>query len=230
MKSLFSYDSPLISILNVVADALIVNLLFVVCCLPIITIGPAMTALYSVAIKWNEKETSGGIDFLRAFWKNLRTSIPLWLTILPIGLFLAFDMYLMLLNEFPVEWLLWILIVPVSFLFAYAMSQLFMVEARFKCTYKQALKNSALLAFAHPLCSLVNMSLTAFPLILFACDPALFFELGPVWFIGYYSLHGYVSAGIAKKPYERLVKQMKEAEAEQAAEKAAIEAPATETV
>ena len=233
MHKLFSYDSPLISFLNVVADVIFVNLLYVVCCLPIFTIGAAQTALYTVATKWCEKENAGAKEFLAAFGKNFKTSVPLWLTILPIGLFFAFDIYLMLLNEFPVEWLMWVLIAPLGFLFVYGMSHLFMVEARFICSYKQALKNSVLLSFGHPFCSLVNVALAAFPLVVFATNPALFFETGPFWFLCYFSVWGYVSAGIAKRPYARLIQRMKEAEAEQAAangEAAAIEAPQEETV
>lgn len=233
MKRLFSYDSPLITFLNAVADVIFVNLLYVVCCLPIFTIGAAHTALYTVAIKWCEKENAGVKEFLTAFGKNFKTSVPLWLTILPITLFFAFDIYLMILNEFPAEWVLWVLLAPLAFLFVYGMSHLFMVEARFICSYRQALKNSVLLSFGHPFCSLVNVALTAFPLVVFGTNPLLFFETGPFWFLCYFSLWGYVSAGIAKRPYERLIQRMKEAEAEQAAEAAetaAIQPPQEENV
>ena len=39
MKSFFNYDSPFFQFLNRVADLIIVNVLFLVCCVPLITVG-----------------------------------------------------------------------------------------------------------------------------------------------------------------------------------------------
>ena len=48
-KSAFSYDSKLMTILNNLADLIFVNLLFIICCIPIVTIGAARAALHKVA-------------------------------------------------------------------------------------------------------------------------------------------------------------------------------------
>ena len=53
---IFKYDSPLMSFLNTVFDLMFLNILCFVCCIPIITIGPALAAKYDVAC------TSSGSD------------------------------------------------------------------------------------------------------------------------------------------------------------------------
>ena len=41
MGGLFSYDSKLMQILNFIGDLIILNVLYLVCCLPVVTIGAA---------------------------------------------------------------------------------------------------------------------------------------------------------------------------------------------
>lgn len=44
-------DSPVIVFLTTVADFMILNILFILCCAPVITIGPAVSALYTITMR-----------------------------------------------------------------------------------------------------------------------------------------------------------------------------------
>ena len=48
---LFDADGPLMQGLNKVADLMILNIIALLCCVPIITIGASITALYYMALK-----------------------------------------------------------------------------------------------------------------------------------------------------------------------------------
>ena len=48
---LFNLDSPLMQFLNKVADLMWLNVLTLICCIPIVTVGPALTALHYMALK-----------------------------------------------------------------------------------------------------------------------------------------------------------------------------------
>lgn len=209
---LFSYDSKLMVWLGIFADAVFVNLAFLVCCLPIITIGPARTALYTVATNWARKETSGLKDFFVAFGQNFLSSLKVWLVVLPVGLFLAADFYFMLLNKIPGEVILWIALVPISVLYLLMVSQAFMVQAWFECTFKQGLKNALLIGLAHPLISVIHLALLALPLATFLWFPNMFLELTLIWMLFYFAFEGYFDALLAKKQYDKLIKRMEEAE------------------
>lgn len=66
MSRLFDLDSPLIRVLNKVADLMWINILTVICCIPIITAGAALTSAHYVALKMlrNEEDMLQG-SFLR---------------------------------------------------------------------------------------------------------------------------------------------------------------------
>lgn len=52
MGRFFDLDSPLMSALNKLADLIILNILVIICSLPVFTIGASMTALHYVVLKW----------------------------------------------------------------------------------------------------------------------------------------------------------------------------------
>lgn len=51
LRGVFNPDSPMMRALGVVWDLIVLNLLFLVCCIPVVTIGPAITALHYVTTK-----------------------------------------------------------------------------------------------------------------------------------------------------------------------------------
>ena len=72
------------------------NLLWLVCSLPIVTIGAATTALYYVTLKIAENE-EGDItqQFFRSFKANFKQATVLWLILLAVGIVLGTDIYVL---------------------------------------------------------------------------------------------------------------------------------------
>ena len=54
LRGLFDLDNPLMRFLSKVADLLVLNLLFLVCSIPVFTIGASMTAMYYCFFKMKE--------------------------------------------------------------------------------------------------------------------------------------------------------------------------------
>ena len=91
---LFDINNPLMRSLTRIWDLIILNLLFVLCCLPVITIGPALTALFSVMLKLIRDEEGSVIkDFFRALISNFKQSIVIHLLFLLVGFVLAADLW-----------------------------------------------------------------------------------------------------------------------------------------
>ena len=61
----FNPDSPFFQFMNSLAAFIGLNVIFLITCLPIFTIGPALTALYTVTLKEARKE--GGYIFSTYF-------------------------------------------------------------------------------------------------------------------------------------------------------------------
>ena len=88
-----SMDNVVMRVLNKLTDILVLNILFVVCSLPIFTIGASMTAMYTVSLR-SVRYGDGYVcrTFFAAFKRNFKQSTAAWLMILGIGLLLFFDL------------------------------------------------------------------------------------------------------------------------------------------
>ena len=86
------HDNPVTKALGRLFDLVILNLLFIICSVPIITIGAATAALYTVMLKF-VKDEEGYIfsGFFVAFKDNFKKATISWLIILAIGLIIIFN-------------------------------------------------------------------------------------------------------------------------------------------
>ncbi len=83
MKSLFNLDNPFIQFLTKVGDLILVNFLFLICSIPIVTMGAAMTAMHKVTQDIATDHEAGTFrTFFRAFRENFKQSTIAWLAML----------------------------------------------------------------------------------------------------------------------------------------------------
>jgi uncharacterized membrane protein YesL len=83
MRSLFNPDGPLFSFGEQVFDVMAVSIMWVICCIPIVTIGSATCALYYVAVKQVRKKSGSLLNnYFSSFRDSLRIGIPLTCMIL----------------------------------------------------------------------------------------------------------------------------------------------------
>ena len=68
-------ENPVIAFLNKMADLILLNLIFLLCCIPVVTIGPAITALYAVSLR-SVRYGDGYViqTFFRSFKQNFKQS------------------------------------------------------------------------------------------------------------------------------------------------------------
>lgn len=73
MKNLFHVNGPLIQFFLTLRDFVVLNILWIIFCIPIITIGASTSALYAVTFKIAEdKDTYVGKQFIKAFKENVK--------------------------------------------------------------------------------------------------------------------------------------------------------------
>ncbi len=90
-----SYDSPFGQVMMKLCYGCYLNLLWFICCIPIVTIGASTTALYYTSLKIVRGENIPlARTFLRSFRENFRQSTVLWLILFAVGLLLAGDGYI----------------------------------------------------------------------------------------------------------------------------------------
>lgn len=95
MRGLFSIDSPLMRFLSRVADLMIVNILFLVTSIPVVTIGASLTALNYVTFRMAVgTEGQVGRDYFRSFRQNFRQATAIWVVLLLFAFVLQYDVRL----------------------------------------------------------------------------------------------------------------------------------------
>lgn len=88
----FSLDSPVMVFLTKAANLMILNLLVIMCSIPIVTAGAAITAMYYVTLKMARGEDPYIVkNFFKSFVQNFRQATVMWIGFLVVGVALFFD-------------------------------------------------------------------------------------------------------------------------------------------
>ena len=148
MGNLFRYDNKFFEVLGKITDIVILNLLCIIACLPIITIGASITATYSVAMQMVKgKEPYVVKEFIKRFKENFKTSTIAWTIMLIIGGVLLFDFYIsrLVLNESIIKDLQ-LVFTMISIIYIFTLTYLFPMISKFENTIKNTMINSTLIA------------------------------------------------------------------------------------
>lgn len=92
MNKLFDLNSPIMQAMSRLADIVFLSFLWFVCCIPVLTIGPATAAMYFVAMKLAQKEEIRVIPtFVKSFKVNFKQGVVLTFLFLVVGAVLVVD-------------------------------------------------------------------------------------------------------------------------------------------
>lgn len=184
MKSLFNLDSPVMQFLNKVADLVILNILWLVLCLPVVTIGASTTAMYRVTLNMI-RDQGGGVakEFFRAFRSNFKPATLIWLILLVPSAVVVMNLWLVLGSG--IESSIWTK--ALSFLPAVVLAGIsayvFAYVAIFENTIFNTLKNSALLSIANLPKTILMVALNFLPLIVLVASPEFFLRSSIFWLL-----------------------------------------------
>ena len=147
MNGLFNLDSPIMRFLSKVCDLMILNVMCIICCLPIVTAGASITALYTITMKMVRGEESYIFKgFLKAFKENFKQSTIIWLIMAVLGIFVFVDYQAASLLPENMSNLFRILIGALIIFYLMVLSYIFPYTARFANNIKNIFKNSLLIA------------------------------------------------------------------------------------
>lgn len=93
--SFFDMDSPFMAALSRIADLIVLNIAVLICCIPVFTIGAAMTGMHYVLVKMARDEDSHILrSYFKSFKENFRQAAAIWCLFLFLGLILTLDIFL----------------------------------------------------------------------------------------------------------------------------------------
>lgn len=147
MKGLFNFDGPVMSFLNKVADLIWLNVLALICCIPVVTAGASLTALHYMTIKMVKKE-EGYIarGFFKSFRQNFKQATIIWMLVLAAWLIVTGDLYILSRLQAGFSKALSIVIMAVGLVLAFTCTYVFPVLSRFENTIKNTVKNAFLMS------------------------------------------------------------------------------------
>ena len=148
---IFKFESPLMSFLNTVFDLMFLNILCFVCCIPIITIGPALAAKYDVAMRIVRKEEPTIFrPFFRAFKNNFKQSIIIWSVLLVACFLLFIDWNWIFQNGIGnVSPFYLMAAIITTLIVSFIIMTIFPIIARFQVTIREAFKTSVLFSMVY---------------------------------------------------------------------------------
>lgn len=92
MNDFFSLEGPFISFLDKCGRVIILSVLWVLCCVPVVTAGASCTAFYYSITKTIVKERSSAAkEFFSAFKRSMKKTLPLSIVFVLLTLILILD-------------------------------------------------------------------------------------------------------------------------------------------
>lgn len=226
MRNLFSMDSGLFRFLSKLADLMILNIIFLICCVPVVTIGASVTALSYVTLKMKDNEEGYIIrTFFRSFKQNLKQSTVIWLVMLFLALVLGLDFYLVRQMEGTMAMVMQVLVYMGTVIWLMVFLYVFPMQSRFYNTIRGTVRNAILLALGNFPKTFCMMAVTVGAVIL------TFWNQYTFWYgMLFWILVGFAVIGWANSQFLHgiLLKLMPE-EIQETEEDSSEEDPETET-
>ena len=155
-------NSPVIAFLNKMADLILLNVIYVICCLPVFTIGAATTAMYYVCII-SIRQGDGYVvrRFFESFKREFKVATLIWIPMSIIWLVMGFDLFFWYRMGTLFSKIMFILSAVVAFVLLIVCMYLFPVLAKFEGSIKALVKNAAAFAVGYFPYTIVLLLLTA---------------------------------------------------------------------
>lgn len=207
MKGIFSLDSKFMQGLSRFGDILILNVIYLLTCIPVVTIGAATNALYSVCFKMGtDEEGSLYKRYFRVFAADFKQATILWLILFVLGFSSVYYFFLF----FSASGALRYLCIPALIVFlgtAFTFGYAFPLLSQFENRTMSVLRNALLLSIGYLPRSLVIAVVDLLPLALFFFAPYTFLRVGFVWFTVYFSAAAWLNAHLLRGVFRRLYPQ-----------------------
>lgn len=192
-----------------VADLIILNVVFIVCCIPIVTIGASVTAMHYVTLKMARNEESYIVKgFFKSFRENFKQATIIWLILLVAGLLLGIDFRIV--QQVESTGLLKVVtygLYLVALIYAMILSYIFPLLAKFDNTIKNTFKNALLMSIRHLPFTIVILLVGFAPAIATLTIPIVLAYGLIVWIMVGFSLIAFINSLMFVRIFDHYIPQ-----------------------
>ncbi|MBO0603490.1 YesL family protein [Sporosarcina sp. E16_3] len=204
MKNLFEMEGPIFRFSSRIGQLMVLNGIFILFSLPIITIGASSTALYSVTLKMVRNEDEGVYNgFIQAFKKNLKQSTLIWIVLLAAGFILLLDYNY--LQSYKGKLISLVIVSLLLFTCVYLLLLIltFPYAARFDNTVRKTAVNVLKIAIVNPFQTIPVLIYSIVPILLMLLSPQFFILVLYISIFFGFSLIAYMNSFILRRIYEK---------------------------
>lgn len=203
---LFNMHNPIFNFLTRVWDVMILNLLWVVCSVPIITIGASTTALYYSLLRI-KRETDSSITgmFFHSFRQNIKQASVMTILFAFSGLFLYVDIEACKLLNGTLSNIIMVILFVLLMVWGMMLAYAFPILAQFDNTVIGTMKNAFHMSVGNIGKSIIICFLDAIPIILFMGMPYVFLICIPVLLTVGVAVIARINTGIFVRIFDKYI-------------------------
>lgn len=201
----WAIDSPVMRVLGRLGDIIILNMIFVVGCIPVITIGTSLSALYTVTMKMARGEDpSVWKEFWKAYKRNFKPATICWLIMAVIAVLLFVDFRIIgVFKGSSLYSVMRIVLAIILGMWMLMFQYLFPYIARFENGIFATLRNALLLAGAHIPSTIVIVGLSVGSVILTLFTSRSFVIASIIWVFFGFAVLTYAQAFLLCRIFEK---------------------------
>lgn len=206
MKNLFNLDNPFIQFLSRVGDLIILNFLFLVCSVPVFTIGASIAAMQKTTQAIVYDEDNGTLKtFFRAFRDNFKQATIVWLLMLLFAAscvcnYLLISGFIEGMAAMLLKWLIVVLSAVVVILAVY----IFPLIVRYRNTLREHAMNALILSVVKLPRTIGLVALAALPVIIAVISLQTFLTTLVFWMAVGFGFTSYMSSVLLKPVFAEL--------------------------
>lgn len=196
-------DNVVTRVLSRICDFILLNVLWIICSIPLITIGSSTTAMYAVMLKLVKNEEGYIVrGFFDAFRENFKKSTIIWLILVVFGIVLCIDFRFALFLKGAMSTVFQSLFIVLAVVWLCMTIYVFPLTARYENTVKHTLKNALILCLARLPYTILMAAVTAAPVVLTLLNIRNLLLGSVIWLVIGVSLVAWANSIILHKVFE----------------------------
>ena len=213
MKDLLNPEGVFFQFLSRVGDLIILNVLFLICCVPVVTIGAAYAALCKVCMDMVYEQEAGMVKgFFLAFRENFKQATIVWIVELIVLVSLVCD-GMLILTFMPGSRGMYILLGVLAVLVLCVSTHMIPLLIRYRNGLRQHLSNAMVLAVIRLPRTVLMIVVSCAPLIVLALSvlqaSTVFFDTLVFWLAIGCAVLAYINMNLYKGVYTKLEESKK---------------------
>lgn len=196
-------DNVVMRGLSRVCDFILLNIMWIICSIPIVTIGASTTALYTVMLKLVKNEEGYIVKgFLAAFKENFKKATLLWLLLGAVGIIIGIDFRFAAVMQGTLRTVFQGIFIVLGAAWVSVSIYSFALTARYENTIKNTIKNALLLSIVKLPYTVAMLVITAGTVILTLIDTRTLMIGLALWLVIGVAVVAWLNSFILHKVFE----------------------------